>query len=228
MDPRECLCRLRNCPSFQNLKVIHQGIEYEIERLLLSSVSPVFCRMLIDDPSVREIQVPSVPGDFSEFVELLYGGNVRIHADNCRFLYFLASFFDILSLKESAAKVMRETNFLFEMIPFIESLIANNLPCNDLVTQIAQNVQVCKDSVFFTNVSWELVSMIADHPDAAGHREDFLKAVIARNPGRYELYEQKDKPEQKGAVFSTTEDPKNGLAFKVRDPLRQQGGCGAS
>lgn len=193
MDPRaECLRRLKNCPALQNLKLIHQGIAYEIEKLLLSSVSPVFCRMLIDNPNVSEIQIPSVPGNISEFIDLLYGGNVRIHADNCRFLYFLASFFDILSLKESAAKVMRETNFMFEMIPFVESLIANNLPCQDLIAQIAQNLHVCKDSVFLTHASFELVSMIANsNPDGDDvFRHDlyqFLRSVQLRNPKRPEF-----------------------------------------
>ena len=213
MDPRaECLRRLRNCPALQNLKLIHQGIEYEIEKLLLSSVSPVFCRMLIDNPNVSEIQIPSVPGNLREFIDLLYGGNVRIHADNCRFLYFLASFFDVSSLKEAAAKVVRETNFMFEMIPFIESLVANNLPCQDLIAQIAQNVHICKDSPFFKNASFELVSMIADHPDAADYRDEFLKAVKSRDPNLCE-----------DESVKMALDPKPELK-----PVRKPGDCGTS
>ena len=115
---------IRNLPSFHDFYILHRSIKYPVNSLLISSISPVVSRVLVSNQRKNYFELPDLEGPISDFIDFIYGLDIRIDSSNCRFLNFVAKRMEIFVLENATADIIRETNTIENVSTFAEQLLS--------------------------------------------------------------------------------------------------------
>lgn len=180
----ELLATVKDVKALHNFELIHCGKSYGINRYLLSAVSPKFMRMILAEPGLASLNIPNIDGNLNEFVDILYGKQIRIHINNCRFLNFLARFFEIEKLEVATKEIYNKTATVAELISHLEDLVANAQECDDLAHRLAMNIDLIEKSDSWRNASVALVEKVLKQLDE-NKRCDMICKMVSAEPMKW-------------------------------------------
>ena len=180
------LSTVRDAEALHNFELIHGGNRYGIDKNLLTSVSPKFLRLILSQPSTTSLEIPNINGDLNEFIDILYGKEIRIHMHNCRFLNFMARFFEIEKLEKATTDIHNKTATVAELISYLDDLIANGQECDDIARRLAANIKIIENSESWKNASMALIEKVLSHMREKD-RNNFIHKTVKENPERGSL-----------------------------------------
>jgi len=131
---------IKNHKQFLDIVLVHKGNEYMMNSMVLSSVSNMFRCRITSGFSGNRIDVPSLSGNFRELLGIFYGESITINADNCRFLNYMAVFFDIDSLKAKTQSIMVSTNTFSNIALHADNLLSIGEDPHEEIILLAQNI----------------------------------------------------------------------------------------
>ena len=164
MDKKAALLKLRYLSVFHDFAFTHRGIKYPVNTLLITAISPVISKLVFCDDPKYSMELPPLEGPIDEFIDLIYGGSVRIDQTNCRFFNYLAKILQITNLADRTEEIIQQTNTLDNVVRFAEQLLSCDLDATQEVNLIASNFLNIIENPYMKLCSVRLVEEILKSP----------------------------------------------------------------
>lgn len=184
---KELLFSLRNCPLFRDFCLIHRGKKYYVNSLLITSISPKISKLYFEN-SQRMVEVPPINIDFDQFIDLIYGGDIKIDINNCRFFKFVAEFLEIKQLYDSAASIVSKSNTIDNVIKFADEMISHDIKSCEEIDLLAKNFEEIVNNDLMNMLSAPLLIEIISSPYFDVHDYKlitFIVKLIQNDPIKY-------------------------------------------
>lgn len=192
MDKKEALLKLKNCSVFHDFTIYHRGIKYQVNSLLISTISPVVSKLIFSEEPCYFIELPPLEGPIDEFISLIYGADIRLDQNNARFFNYLAKELEIVQLIDSTEELIEKTNTLDNIVRFAEQLLSCNLDATNEIDLIAGNFMEIIENPYMKLCSAKLIEKVLKTPSFKYDNIEvikFLVSLISSNPVKYKSLE---------------------------------------